>query len=147
MHPVIWYFNEGNLSCVLLSLHSNEVRADFLCFIKSWTCQIFWDPSCLQECPSTEIKKLCWDQLRQLSDVHLLEILEGENKMHTVLISCSLWLSLSITITIWRTTDFVVSEGKKFTVTAAPEEKNSTDGQYVQCFPVSWISRRQSHAI
>ncbi|XP_056605070.1 caspase activity and apoptosis inhibitor 1 [Triplophysa dalaica] len=52
-------------------------------------------PDELKECPSTEIKKLCWDQLRQLSDVHLLEILEG----------------------------------KKFTVTAAPEEKNSTDGQ------------------
>ncbi|KAA0722772.1 Caspase activity and apoptosis inhibitor 1 [Triplophysa tibetana] len=52
-------------------------------------------PDELKECPLTEIKKLCWDQLRQLSDVHLLEILEG----------------------------------KKLTVTAAPEEKNLTNGQ------------------
>ncbi|XP_057185771.1 caspase activity and apoptosis inhibitor 1 isoform X2 [Triplophysa rosa] len=34
-------------------------------------------PDELKECPLTEIKKLCWDQLQQLSDIHLLEILEA----------------------------------------------------------------------
>ncbi|KTF83662.1 hypothetical protein cypCar_00045665 [Cyprinus carpio] len=31
-----------------------------------------------QDCSFSEIKKLCWDQLQQLSEVHLLEILEGK---------------------------------------------------------------------
>uniref|UniRef100_A0A8C2Q6S8 Caspase activity and apoptosis inhibitor 1 n=1 Tax=Cyprinus carpio TaxID=7962 RepID=A0A8C2Q6S8_CYPCA len=35
-------------------------------------------PDQLKDCSFSEIKKLCWDQLQQLSEVHLLEILEGK---------------------------------------------------------------------
>ncbi|XP_059375210.1 caspase activity and apoptosis inhibitor 1-like [Carassius carassius] len=35
-------------------------------------------PDQLKDSSFSEIKKLCWDQLQQLSDVHLLEILEGK---------------------------------------------------------------------
>ncbi len=31
-----------------------------------------------QDCSFSEMKKLCWDQLQQLSEIHLLEILEGK---------------------------------------------------------------------
>ncbi|XP_050961181.1 caspase activity and apoptosis inhibitor 1 isoform X2 [Labeo rohita] len=35
-------------------------------------------PDELKDCSFGEIKKLCWDQLQQLSEIHLLEILEGK---------------------------------------------------------------------
>ncbi|XP_077058199.1 caspase activity and apoptosis inhibitor 1 [Siphateles boraxobius] len=35
-------------------------------------------PDELKDCPFNEIKKLCWDQLQELSEIHLLEILEGK---------------------------------------------------------------------
>nr|XP_055074233.1 caspase activity and apoptosis inhibitor 1 [Misgurnus anguillicaudatus] len=35
-------------------------------------------PDELKDCSLNEIKTLCWDQLQQLSDIHLLEILEGK---------------------------------------------------------------------
>ncbi|XP_043100691.1 caspase activity and apoptosis inhibitor 1 [Puntigrus tetrazona] len=35
-------------------------------------------PEELKDCSFSEIKTLCWDQLQQLSEIHLLEILEGK---------------------------------------------------------------------
>ncbi|XP_056103041.1 caspase activity and apoptosis inhibitor 1 [Rhinichthys klamathensis goyatoka] len=35
-------------------------------------------PDELKDCSFNEIKKLCWDQLQELSEIHLLEILEGK---------------------------------------------------------------------
>ncbi|XP_067256022.1 caspase activity and apoptosis inhibitor 1 [Chanodichthys erythropterus] len=35
-------------------------------------------PDELKDCSFNEIKNLCWDQLQQLSEIHLLEILEGK---------------------------------------------------------------------
>lgn len=35
-------------------------------------------PGELKDCSFNEIKKLCWDQLQELSEIHLLEILEGK---------------------------------------------------------------------
>ncbi|XP_058636835.1 caspase activity and apoptosis inhibitor 1 isoform X2 [Onychostoma macrolepis] len=35
-------------------------------------------PDELKDCSFSEIKDLCWDQLQQLSEIHLLEILEGK---------------------------------------------------------------------
>ncbi|XP_073692994.1 caspase activity and apoptosis inhibitor 1-like isoform X1 [Garra rufa] len=35
-------------------------------------------PDELKDCSFSEIQKLCWDQLQQLSEIHLMEILEGK---------------------------------------------------------------------
>ncbi|XP_016403263.1 caspase activity and apoptosis inhibitor 1-like [Sinocyclocheilus rhinocerous] len=35
-------------------------------------------PEELKDCSLAEIKKLCWDQMQQLSEIHLLQILEGK---------------------------------------------------------------------
>ncbi|KAL1270445.1 hypothetical protein QQF64_029461 [Cirrhinus molitorella] len=35
-------------------------------------------PDELKDCSFSEIKKLCWDQLQQISEIHLMEILEGK---------------------------------------------------------------------